>query len=248
MMERENTISDIILKLKNLSKYQNLSWQNRQILATADAKEIAHAQQLALESGMELDDLYSIWEKNKSVLPDVKSKMRSELPDNHIFQLILAEHDMIMCFIADLEDANIHIQQISFASSTDTNIRKLEHISRHLAYSDQHPEREDNVLFPYLENLGFAGPSEIITLQHKQLKVRLDELLQLVWSIDEIAFDSFKYRLQQLVDYIVPTIRRHIFIENNLVLPLSLEIIDDPQVWQKMKQICDEIGYCAYEE
>jgi DUF438 domain-containing protein len=116
-----------------------------------------------------------------------------------------------------------------------------------LAYAGQHPEREDHVLFHYLKQMGFSGPSEVMSLQHQQLKVRLEELLQLVWSVDEMSFDGFKMRLNELVNYVAPTVRRHIFIENNLVLPLSLEIITEPKVWLRMKQICDDIGYCAYE-
>ncbi|MBN1795924.1 MAG: hemerythrin domain-containing protein [Sedimentisphaerales bacterium] len=246
MMNRENQISDIILGLRGCGTKQRLSEQNRELLASADAREVAHAQQLAMEAGIDLDDLFNIWQKNKAILPDVQAKMRVELPENHIIQLILAEHDMILCFVADLRDVNIDIQQMPYAASTNSTIRKLEHIARHLTYSSEHPEREDQVIFPHLKHMGFAGPSEIISLQHQQLKVRLEELLQLVWAIDEISFDAFKLRLQQLVEYIVPTMKRHIFIENNLVLPLALEIINEPKIWQKMKQICDEIGYCAY--
>jgi DUF438 domain-containing protein len=246
-MNRETEISNIIVKLKRINKNQQLSSHNRELLASADAKEVAHAQQLALENGIDIDDLFKIWNKNKAILPDINAKMRAELPENHIFQLILAEHDMILCFVSDLKDINYHLQQLPYAGSTDSNIRKLEHIVRHLAYSGQHPEREDHVLFPYLKKMGFSGPSEIISLQHQQLKIHIEELLQLVWSIDEISFDSFKNRLNQLVDYIVPTMRRHIFIENNLILPLALEIINKPSVWRQMKHICDEIGYCAYQ-
>ena len=103
-------------------------------------------------------------------------------------------------------------------------------------------DKFSQIIFPELLRRGFPGPGEIISLQHQQLGVRVEELQQLVWAVDEIAFDAFKVRLQQLIEYIVPVMRRHIFIENNLILPLALELIEDPMWWARMKDLSDEIG------
>ena len=245
-MDRETELAKIILEMSTQSASHQMIGKAKEIFAAADSRELAHAQQRVLEAGMDLDDLFMTWQQNRRILPDMEASMRRELPNNHLVQHILAEHDMILCFIADLEDINVKIQQLDYASSTNSEIRRLEHIVGHLERAMQHPEREDQVIFPELLRRGFPGPGEVISLQHQQLSVRIEELQQLVLAIDEIAFDSFKSRLQNLVEYIVPVMRRHIFIENNLILPLSLEIIEDPAFWAHMKDICDNIGYCGY--
>jgi len=246
-MDREVELANIIFSLGGKHRSSSITDKTRELLATADSREVAHAQQKALEAGMDLDELFDVWQQNKRFLPNLEGKMRLELPDNHILQRILSEHDMILCFIADLEDVNIAIQNLHTASSSNSDIRKLEHISRHLGTAAQHPEREDQVIFPELQRRGFPCPSEVISLQHHQLGVRIEELQQLVWSVDQMDFSIFKSQLQQLVDYVVPVMRRHIFIENNLVLPLALELIDDNTTWARMKQVCDDIGYCGYD-
>lgn len=246
-MERIIELANIILNLCASSDYSNLSKQKRELLASADCREIAHAQEKVLESGLDIEELFIIWQQNKLLLPNQVEKLRRELPDNHIIQRILAEHEMILCFIADLEDVNIEIQQLDEATSTNSQIRRFEHIARHLSSASQHPEREDQVIFPELKLRGFPGPADIISLQHNQLSVRIAELKELAWLIDTIAFDEFKLQLQHLTDYVVPAMRRHIFIENNLVLPLAVELIDDADIWDRMKRICDEIGYCGYD-
>jgi DUF438 domain-containing protein len=246
-MERVIELANIILNLCSSPDYSTLSKQKRELLASADCREIAHAQEKVLEAGLDIEELFIIWQQNKLLLPNQVEKLRRELPENHIIQRILAEHEMILCFIADLEDVNIEIQQLNEATSTNSQIRKFEHITRHLSAAAQHPEREDHVIFPELKLRGFPGPSDIISLQHNQLSVRIAELKELAWLIDSIPFDEFKLQLQQLTDYVVPAMRRHIFIENNLVLPLAIELIDDTGVWDRMKLICDEIGYCGYD-
>lgn len=245
-MEKVNELANIILNLCGGRNSSAISKQKRALLASADCREIAHAQEKVLQAGLDIDELFVMWETNKNLLPDQVEKLRRELPANHIIQRILAEHDMIMCFIADLEDVNNEIQMLDYASSSSSEIRRFEHIASHLAAASQHPEREDNVIFPELRRRGFPGPSEIISLQHNQLSARISELKQLAWLIDSIPFDEFKLQLKYLGGYIVPAMRRHIFIENNLVLPLAIELIDDEKAWKNIKQVCDEIGYCGY--
>ena len=40
--------------------------------------------------------------------------------------------------------------------------------------------------------------------------------------------------------------RDHIFKENNILYPTSLEVIQDADTWQKLKDACDKIGYCCF--
>jgi hypothetical protein len=246
-MDRETELTNIILAMSAKAEIKPIDNKARQVLASADSREVAHAQQRALEAGMDLDDLFVTWRENRGVLPDMVAAMRRELPDSHIIQRILAEHDMLLCFIADLEIVNVRVQQFEFASSCNGEIRKLEHIAGHLVNSSEHPEREDQVIFPELLRRGFPGPGEIISLQHQQLGARIEELQQLIWAVDQVAFDAFKMRLQQLCEYIVPVMRRHIFIENNLILPMALEVIEEPASWTHIKEVCDDIGYCGFD-
>jgi len=245
-MDRETELAKIILEMSTGTTETVAASRVKELLASADSREVAHAQQRLLEAGVDLDDLFVTWQQNRRILPDMEATMRRELPDNHLLQRILAEHDMILCFISDLEEVNIKVQQLAFASSSNSEIRKLEHIVSHLARTAEHPEREDHVIFPELLRRGFPGPGEIISLQHQQLGLRIEELQQLVWAVDQVEFESFKRRLGDLVEYIIPVMRRHIFIENNLILPLSLEVIEDPFCWAHLKELCDEIGYCGY--
>jgi hemerythrin-like domain-containing protein len=65
--------------------------------------------------------------------------------------------------------------------------------------------------------------------------------------VDQMDFNDFQIQLRDLADYLVIAIRLHIFIENNIVFPLALEVISEKKIWENMKNICDEIGYCGYD-
>jgi len=41
-------------------------------------------------------------------------------------------------------------------------------------------------------------------------------------------------------------LREHISKENDILYPISLEVIPEEIVWQNMKKECDKIGYCCF--
>ena len=73
---------------------------------------------------------------------------------------------------------------------------------------------------------------------------RLDELVLTFGMIDLV---EFKRRLKKAIRYIVPTMTEHIFKEDNILYPLAIDAVHDPQVWTRLKMLCEEIGYCCFE-
>ena len=246
-MERIAELTNILMRLNSRKNTRDLGPKNKELLNKANCKEMARAQQNVLLAGLTGDDLWRLWSRNRSVLPDQMSKLRSELGKNHVLHLVLAEHEMILCFIADLDEVNGKIQQLSFASSTNHEVRKLGHIAEHLVFSEQHHQREEEIIFPEIKRRGYPGPLEIVEAQHKKISGLVLELESLVSRVDKISFDSFKKKLNRLVYYIVPLFREHIFIEGNIIFPLALDVIEDEHIWDRIKDVCDQIGYCGYD-
>jgi hypothetical protein len=217
------------------------------MLHQASSRQIARALQNLLDAGVSVGLLWRAWERNHSALPDQINKLRAELPHNHILRRVLAEHEITLCFMADLDDANEEIRKLESASSMTMEIRKLANIVGQLAAMSQHRDREEEVIFPQLRLYGYSTVLDIIKDQHDYVYRKRDELKRLVWKIDTIPFQQFKSRLEQIVTQLVPASRMHIFVEGNIICPLALEVISDNRVWSRMKDIADEIGYCSYD-
>jgi uncharacterized protein len=243
-----------IIKLTNLLASLNKSPEpvdfeevDRGFLAGVSCREMALAQQNMMSSGVVASELWRMWCRNRQILPDQAAKLRAELPQNHILQKVLAEHEMTQCFVSDLDDVNNKIQELSYASSVTMEIRKLGHIAKHLTELHQHSEREEHVIFPELNRRGYAGLLRGLDEQHSQIMEQRRKLKELVWHVDKMNFDDFKNKLKNFVEFLVVSMRMHIFIETNIIFPLALEVISDKKVWDRMKDICDEIGYCCYD-
>ena len=123
---------------------------------------------------------------------------------------------------------------------------KLSHIAEHLLAAELHHQREEDILFPELEQRGVYGPPAVMKEEHIQLRSRKKALKELAENVSKTDFNEFKKQLDEVIRYIVPALREHIFKENNILYPTALQVIKDKEVWKKLKVECDKIGYCCF--
>lgn len=246
--ENISKFSKLLLQLvKQERTPEDFSKDDICFLCCLSSRDIAFAQLKLISEGTSMSRLWETWRRYGNKLPDVKSKLHKELPENHILCTTITEHQMLLCFMADLVDANNEIQLLKTANSSTAEIRKLAHIASHLASAEQHREREEQVIYPEIAKKGYSGLLKIIDTQHLKINNMHFELNDLVWKIDELDFEEFKQKLNDIASSLTPKMRFHIFIEGNIVFPLALEVIPDSKEWKRMKLVCDDIGYCGYD-
>jgi DUF438 domain-containing protein len=174
-----------------------------------------------------------------------KTNLRERLNERHVLKKVLAEHDMLQCFISDLEDVVLKISQESFLSDTSGEIRRLQHITEHVNAMEEHMDREDDVIFPALRSQGWESLCRSVESDHIHIRTGIKELIQLVDSFGEISFGVFKAKLMALVKTLCPIFKEHLFYEDHILYPVAVAMIDNQAFWGRMHQVCDEIDYCG---
>lgn len=227
--------------LNHLCKEANL------LVTNVDPKDIATARQNLIDEGYSAQlvqqlsatlMLMGIFEK-QSVNPETL------LPPNHILRLVMVEHDLIRCFLADLNDVVEAIQCTNQLSDVSSEFRKLAHIIEHLSAMKEHIDREEDVIFPYLRKRGWMNLCPAAQGEHLNIKTEIDNLVALIVSFNKVNLEEFKVRLIAVTQRFLPTVLDHLFEEDNTLYPIVLGVIDDVKVWEKMKALCDQIGYCG---
>jgi len=171
--------------------------------------------------------------------------IKNELPANHVLRMVLAEHELMRCFLADLEDVVAAISARREITSTCSEFMKLSHIAEHLSAIDEHIEREEDVIFPYLQKHGWTSLCRAAQSDHSYIKTAIEDLVRLVGSFEPARGREFRIRLNSITKYICPTMTEHLFQEDNILFPIALEVIRDDGLWKRIKSICDDIGYCG---
>jgi DUF438 domain-containing protein len=167
------------------------------------------------------------------------------LPNNHILQRIMVEHDLARCFLADLNEVLDDISNLNYLTDVSSEFRKLSHIVGHLSVIKEHIDREEDVIFSYLREHAGAGLCRIAQDDHAKIKIDTDNLVALIKSVNHVRFEDFKTWLVTIVRRLSPLLLEHLAYEDELFWPIALVIIDDLKTWEKMKTLCDEIGYCG---
>ena len=179
------------------------------------------------------------------ILEEQGVNLKNKLSSNHILRLVIAEHDLLRCFISDLEDTAKVIQKNDKLTDTASEFRKLCHIIEHLDAMEEHIEREEDVIFPYLKKRGWASLCSAARDDHIYIRIAIRDLIELTTTFTPKNRKEFKVRLNSITKYLCPILREHISQEDNILYPIALEVIKDPKVWDNIKGICDDIGYCG---
>jgi hemerythrin-like domain-containing protein len=193
--------------------------------------------------GLSVEDLHGLCPIHLELLGEQLEQMRSALPKGHVVSTLVHEHDAILGFLDMLDQVNETIQGMSGYPGQTREFHNSA-VAEHLVETERHHQQEEDVLFPSRTAGHVRTP--MMREEHKQLRPRKRELKKLVETVDRQDFADFKRRLNELAGFIVPTLREHIYKENNILYPAALQVIDDDRVWQKLKAECDSIGYCCF--
>lgn len=240
-------------KLKNLLKKAERTDPSKikdeaiDFLKTINAAELIEAEQSLIDSGVEPEAMRHLCTAHIELMKDQLGIVRDQLPETHPINTLMAEHDEILEFLAQLEELNQKVLKLEKAEGLDkVEIAKLKHIAHHLEAAEKHHQREEDVLFPEMEKRGVHGPTKVMRLEHIGLREAKKTLEKLANGNTATNSEKFKEKLNETTDYLVFNLRDHIFKENNILYPAALEVITDEKVWSEIKKKCDNIGYCCF--
>jgi uncharacterized protein len=246
-MEKTEQLTNILRRLNTGEDPAQVRAEAKELLTTIGPEDLAIAEQNLIEEGLSIEDLQGLCPIHMEVLGEQVEQMKASLPKGHIVSTLVSEHDMILGFLDKLQQVGDAIGRMSAYPGPTEEFKMLAHIAEHLVETERHHQREEDVLFPEMEERGVYGPPTVMRQEHNELRPRKHELKELVEHVGEKDFDAFKQRLSELVGFIVPVLRDHIFKENNILYPAALQVIgSDADIWQRLKDACDEIGYCCF--
>ena len=246
-MEKARKLADILERVRGGEDPSKIRQEARQLLSTLRLSDISKAQKYLLGSGISLDQLRTLVYAFASLLGDQFALLRANLGPDHPVRRILAEHEMFECFLADLEEANLELQEAENLNELSSELRKLEHIACHLQAIDIHDQREDNLIFPMLEQYPCRSICVVLGKAHWRIKNMVGSLTMGVNNFSNFEPMQFKIQINALTAAIVPILREHIFQEDNILYPIAIDVVSDERQWRRIKKLSDEMGYCGFD-
>ncbi len=240
----KSRVNQIVKDLKRVNEGEIGEDEARELFKELDPLEISLAEQRLLEEGMDPDRLREYCDLHLKAMSEKKEELLNSLPKGNPIRIAIIEHDHILEYLDELEEV---VESIRSGSSPGKYSEVIGHVAKHLVEAEKHHEREEEVLFPRLEERDITGPPDIMREDHDRLwpkKLRLKELAEL---LEESGLkNTEKDELLDLSSELIQELRDHIFKENNVLYPTFVENIEDEESWEKVRAEFDEIGYCCF--
>jgi DUF438 domain-containing protein len=216
------------------------------LIKDVNSADIAAAEQTLIEAGLPARTVRQLSAAFVFIGMHAGNKRPEDcLPAGHILRKVTAEHDVLRCMVADLQEVSADIQQLIEMSDTSSEFRRLAHIAAHLDRAREHIEREEYVIFPYIRQYGWAGLCRAAQCDHIVIANEIDNLTRLTALINDVPLERFKIWLAAVTERLSAKMLEHLCYEDEILSPIAVAVIDDPAVWVRIRALCDEIGYCG---
>jgi hypothetical protein len=172
-------------------------------------------------------------------------KLKTNVPVGHPLSTLIAEHEEILKILDRLDEVNSEIQDLEFYEADNPVFKELKELSAKLLDTEKHHTREEETLFPEVDKSGVTGPTRIMRMEHDDLWPHKEKINELAEKAGEIDFEKFRTELKEYTEYVVVTLRDHIFKENNILYPTAKDVIEEGK-WEEIKAQSDQIGYCGF--
>jgi uncharacterized protein len=107
---------------------------------------------------------------------------------------------------------------------------------------DKHYLRKEHLLFPYLERHGITGPPKVMWGKHDETRALLNAAVEALGAAPGTAAEA-RAAVALAVRPAAQAIRDMIGREEDILLPMALDTLGEPEWWEIARQ-SDEIGYC----
>ena len=108
---------------------------------------------------------------------------------------------------------------------------------------DKHYLRKEHLLFPYLEKHGITGPPKVMWAKHDEARALLKGAIDAVAAAASAGAGEARSVVALAVRPAAQAIRDMTDREENILLPMSLDTLDELEWWEIARQSA-EIGFC----
>ena len=115
-----------------------------------------------------------------------------------------------------------------------------------LADVDKHYLRKEHLLFPYLEKHGITGPPKVMWAKHDEARALLRGAIEALSAAAGSSASEARSVVALAVRPAAQAIRDMTDREENILLPMSLDTLDELEWWEIARQ-SDEYGFCLVE-
>jgi len=217
----------------------------RDVLEGTDSLEIAKIEQELANEGVKREELRRLCDVHMAIFKEQLEKQMPNLQPSQPISILMEEHKIMLKMAEQLISLSNKVMKVNDVRYITEEIHQVEHLAEDFTDSEKHYLREENVLFPYLENHGITEPPAVMWMEHNEIRELKRKLSALIKDFNEAGFQNFKGNLWETAKALSNMLQNHFYKENNVLFPAAMSVITE-QEWVDIRKEFDEIGYCCF--
>jgi DUF438 domain-containing protein len=166
-------------------------------------------------------------------------------PEGHLIHTLMEEHRIMLEMAEKLIAATKQLKARGSYATAAVEMIEITRLLQNFQASQNHYLREENVLFPTLDKLGFSGPPAVMWSEHNQIRDFEKTLYPLLEQSTTLPFAEFVAKLESAANTLSQLLTSHFFKENSILFPHALEMLQAGD-WETLRAAADKVGYCPF--
>ncbi len=217
---KEEELRKIIKDLNEGSDIKKVKKEFDKLIRDISPEEIANVEQSLINEGVPVEHVQKLCDIHVQVFDDaLKKQGKTKVLPGHPVHTYRMENRELRKKIRSLK-----------AGRSDF----LSHL-KDVKLIELHYVRKENQLFPYLESVGFTGPSKVMWGKH-------DEIRTLFREIEEDYNKGDLIAVKKKTRGLIKSLKNMIFMEEKILFPTSIRKLP-PQAWSAIRKGENAIGY-----
>ena len=216
----------------------------RDILEDTDPFQLERAEEELSAEGVGRDELMLLCDARLELFGEVSEEDETFLErPGHPVHTLMEEHRHILKFMHGVRDLASRLRAGEPADVGDRMM--LAEADPFLQEARKHFQREENVLFPFMERHSITGPPAAMWSEHEVLRANEKELLSLIGRQRYMDHHEFATALECQSAMLLSLLNAHFYKENHVLFPMAIRVMDVHE-WNDARKQSDEIGCCNF--
>ncbi len=236
--QRKQILKGILEQLHAGQSVEEVRDEFETLVRDATASEIAEVEEALIAEGMPPEEIQKLCDIHVSVFRESLDRQGApESTPGHPVFTYRAENLAAGRILDQLEEALSDLR----AGEAEALEVARERLAKLREY-DLHYLRKENLLFPYLEQHGFTGPSSVMWSIHDQIRDQWKALTVLLEQGPGEDLEGFLEQLDALFPPMAKAVREMFYKEEHILFPAALERLSEAE-WAAIRAQGDEVGY-----
>ncbi|ALV63543.1 hypothetical protein ADU37_CDS18440 [Thermococcus sp. 2319x1] len=244
---KKEQLKKLLLRIHEGESVEKLKEEFRAVLSNISPLEIPLIEQELVKEGISARDIAKMCDLHvelfREAVKGTEELEERDLPDGHPLKTLYQENKEIM---KDAEMLNLYARTL--ATTKDERMREeilgvLEEIVSSLRMVGfTHYNREEMLIFPYIERRGLTAMATVLWTKHDEIRAMIKQLAELLGKRDEMPWEEFVERFKAKAGEAAFALSDMVFRENNIFYPTLRALLSEGE-WKAIRMQEGEMGY-----